>query len=240
LDLPGWQAIYQQLKDKNFEIISVAQDTGGAKDAGPWIDPLHYLEAKPGLPKETVETARKIGRLGYTVLIDEKHLVSKLYNMVNVPTGVWINEKGRIVRPNEVAFVDDRFKNFSGLDSAPYLSALKDWVERGEKSAYVMSEDRLREKLAAHDPSLAMAAAEFGLGEQLYKSGHAAEAIPHFKEAQRLNPRSWSYKRQAWALSDAKRDYGTTFMEEVDKIGGSKVYYTPPDLPAEKKPEKPQ
>jgi tetratricopeptide (TPR) repeat protein len=240
LDLPGWQAIYQQLKDKNFEIISVAQDTGGAKDAGPWIDPLHYLEAKPGLPKETIETARKIGPLGYTVLIDEKHLVSKLYNMVNVPTGVWINEKGRIVRPNEVAFVDDRFKNFSGLDSAPYLSALKDWVERGEKSAYVMSEDRLREKLAAQDPSLAMAAAEFGLGEQLYKSGHAAEAIPHFKEAQRLNPRSWSYKRQAWALSDAKRDYGTSFREEVDKIGGSKVYYTPPDLPAEKKPEKPQ
>ena len=174
------------------------------------------------------------------MLIDEKHLVSKLYNMVNVPTGVWINEKGRIVRPAEVAFVDDRYKNFSGLDSAPYLNALKDWVERGEKSAYVMNEDRLREKLTAQDPSLAMAAAEFGLGEQLYKSGHGVEAIPHFKEAQRLNPRSWSYKRQAWALSDAKRDYGTTFREEVDKIGGSKVYYTPPDLPAEKKPEKPQ
>lgn len=74
----------------------MAQDTGGAKDAGPWIDPLQYLEAKPDLPKETIETARKIGPLTYTVLIDEKHLVSKLYNMVNVPTGVWINEKGRI------------------------------------------------------------------------------------------------------------------------------------------------
>jgi len=35
--LPGWQAIYQQLKDKNFEIVSVAQDTNGVKDAGPWI-----------------------------------------------------------------------------------------------------------------------------------------------------------------------------------------------------------
>ena len=73
----------------------MAQDTGGAKDAGPWIDPLKYLEARPDLPKETVETARKIGPLTYTVLIDEKHLVSKLYNMVNVPTGVWINEKGQ-------------------------------------------------------------------------------------------------------------------------------------------------
>jgi hypothetical protein len=48
----------------------------------------------------------------YTKLIDEQHAVSKLYNMVNVPTGVWINEEGKIVRPNEVAFVDDRFKTF--------------------------------------------------------------------------------------------------------------------------------
>jgi tetratricopeptide (TPR) repeat protein len=213
----------------------VAQDTGGVKDAGPWIDPLQYVESKPDLPKETVETAKKIGPLTYTVLIDEKHLISKLYNMVNVPTGVWIDEKGRIVRPNEVAFVDDRFKNFSGLDSAPYLNALKDWAEKGDKSTFVMSQDRLREKLSANDPNIAQAAAEFGLGEQLYKSGHPAEAIPHFKEAQRLNPKSWNYKRQAWALSDAKRDYGTSFKDEVEKIGGSKAYYPPPELP-EKKP----
>jgi len=190
----------------------VAQDTGGMKDAAQWIN-----AAKPTL----------------TALIDEKHLVSKLYNMVNVPTGVWINEQGMIVRPNEVAFVDDRFKNFTGLDSAPYLNALKDWVERGEKSQYVMSADQLRQKVSTQDPNLAMGAAEFGLAEQLYKTGHSAEAIPHFKEAQRLNPKSWNYKRQAYALGDAKRDYGTTFMDEVNKNGGSKVYYAPPDLPAE-------
>jgi tetratricopeptide (TPR) repeat protein len=208
--------MYQQLKDKNFEIISVAQDTNGVKDAGKWITDAN--------PKPT-----------YTVLIDDKHLVTKLYNMVNVPTGVWINEKGRIVRPNEVAFADDRFKTFTGMDSAPYVNALKDWAEKGDKSAYAMNEDQLRQKLAANDPNVALAAAEFGLGEQLYKSGHLTEAIPHFKEAQRLNPKSWNYKRQAWALSDAKRDYGTTFKDEVDKIGGSKVYYVPPDLPVEKK-----
>lgn len=209
--MPGWQAIYQQLKDKNFEIVSVAQDTNGVKDAGPWI-----TAANPT----------------YTALIDDKHLVTKLYNMVNVPTGVWIDEHGKIVRPNEVAFVDDRFKNFSGLDSAPYLNALKDWIEKGSRSIYVMSEARLRERLTLNDPNIILAAAEFGLGEQLYKAGHLPEAIPHFKEAQRLNPKSWNYKRQAYALSDAQRDYGTTFMDEVNKAGGSKLYYTPPDLPA--------
>lgn len=218
--MPGWQAIYQRLKDKNFEIVSVAQDTNGVKDAGPWITVAHPT---------------------YTVLIDEKHLVSKLYNMVNVPTGVWIDEQGSIVRPNEVAFVDDRFKDFSGLDSAPYLNALADWVEKGDKSVYVMSEERLRERLTVNKSEIALAAAEFGLGEYLYKSGHLTEAIPHFKSAQRLNPKSWNYKRQAYALSDAKRDYGTTFMDEVEKAGGSKVYYAPPDLtpavnPKDKRP----
>jgi tetratricopeptide (TPR) repeat protein len=105
-----------------------------------------------------------------------------------------------------------------------------------------MSEDKLREKMAMNDPNILMASAEFGLGEYLYKSGHVTEAIPHFKEAQKLNPKSWNYKRQAYALGDAKRDYGTTFIDEVNKAGGSKVYYPPPDLPGvngqkEKKPE---
>src|SRR5262249_5205393 len=150
--------------------------------------------------------------------------------LVNVPTGVWIDEKGRIVRPNEVAFIDDRFKSFTGLDSAPYLSALRDWVEKGDKSGYAMSEQRLQEKLTPPDPNALLASAEFGLGEHLYESGHLTEAIPHFKEAQRLNPKSWNYKRQAYKLS-SESDYGTTFMKEVEKAGGSKVYYAPPDLP---------
>ena len=111
------------------------------KDAGPWITAAHPT---------------------FTALIDEKHLVSELYNMVNVPTGVWIDEQGRIVRPNEVAFVDDRFKNFTGLDSAPYLNALKDWVEKGAKSAYVMPEDKLEKKLTVREERLCDARRQAG------------------------------------------------------------------------------
>jgi len=210
LDLPVWQALYAELRDKNFEIVAVAQDSGGVKAAGEWI-----VAASPE----------------YTVLIDESHRVSKLYNMVNVPTGVWIDESGTIVRPGEVAFADDRFREFSGHDSAPYLDALRDWVAQGERSSYVMSEPARREKLAVHDPALPLAAAEFGLAEHLYQSGYLTEAIAHFKEAQRLNPKSWNYKRQAYALSDAERDYETTFAREVKKIGGGKRYYPPPALP---------
>jgi hypothetical protein len=46
--------LYSELNDKNFEIVSVAQDTGGVKAAGPSI-----TAAKPE----------------YTVLIDTQHLV---------------------------------------------------------------------------------------------------------------------------------------------------------------------
>lgn len=190
-------------------IISVAEDTGGVKDAGQWI-----AAAKPE----------------YTALIDDKHLVTHLYNMVNVPTAVWINEQGRIVRPNEVAYVDNRYKAMHGIDAAPYLDAIRDWVSNGDRSAYIMSGQQLQERLKPQSPDRAMADAEFALGEYLFTQGHGPDAIPHFKEAQRLAPDNWNYKRQAWALSDAERDYGTTFMKEVQKLGG-KPYYEPRKLP---------
>jgi hypothetical protein len=182
------------------------------------------------------------------VLIDTKHLVTRLYNMVNVPTAVWINEQGRIVRPNEVAYVDNRFTGMHRLDAAPYLEAIRDWVLKGERSIYVMSEDELKKQIEEQKPEWALAAAEFGLAEHLYHKSQSAAStdrqeeaqrlkaasIRHYKQAQLLNPDNWNYKRQAWALSDAERDYGTSFMKEVQKLGG-KPYYAPRRLPEVKK-----
>ena len=194
-------------------IVSIAEDTGGVKDAGRWI-----TAASPE----------------YTVLIDKEHLVTRLYNMVNVPTAVWINEKGRIVRPNEVAYVDNRYKGMHGIEASEYLDAIRDWVAKGEKSPYVLNESELRQRLAPQNPEWALAAAEFGLAEYLYREGLGTAAIPHYKEAQRLNPENWNYKRQAWALSDAERDYGTNFMKEVQKLQGN-PYYPPRRLTDVKK-----
>jgi tetratricopeptide (TPR) repeat protein len=201
------------LRDKNFEIISVAQDTGGAKDAGPWI-----AAAKPQ----------------FTALIDERQIVTQKYHMVNVPTAVWIDERGRIVRPNEVAFIDDRFKSFTNLESAQYIDAIRDWAARGAKSIYALSEAELKARLKPVNDDRLQADAEFALGEYLFKQGKGADAIPHIKEAQRLDPDNWNYKRQARALSDADRDYGTNFRKEVEKLNG-KPYYEPRKLPEAKK-----
>ena len=201
------------MKDKRFEIISVAEDTGGAKDAGPWI-----TAAKPD----------------FTALVDDQQIVTQKYSMVNVPTAVWIDEQGRIVRPNEVAFVDDRFKPFTGMDAAPYIDAIRDWAANGAKSVFALGEVELKALLKPPSDDRGRANAEFALAEYLYREGKLADAIPHFREAQRLAPDNWNYKRQAWALSDAERDYGTTFRKEVQKLNG-KPYYEPRKLPEPKK-----
>jgi tetratricopeptide (TPR) repeat protein len=211
--LPGWQTLYAELAGRNFEIISVAQDTGGAKDAAPWI-----TKANPQ----------------YTALIDQTQIVTRLYDMVNVPTAVWIDEKGKIVRPNEVAYIDNRFKVFTGLEASEYLDAIRDWATKGSKSPFVLSEQELRARLAPQKAEHAQAAAEFALAEFLSHTNRNQDAIAHYKEAQRLNPDNWNYKRQAWALTDAERDYGTNFGKEVQKLG-SKPYYAPRKLKSEKK-----
>ena len=58
--------------------------------------------------------------------------------------------------------------------------------------------------LKAPSPDRATADAEFALGIPI-QAGEGPDAIPHFKEAQRLAPDNWNYKRQAWALSDAEK-----------------------------------
>jgi hypothetical protein len=211
--LPGWQKLYAELKDKNFVILSVAEDTGGVKAAGPSI-----TAAKPDYP----------------VLIDPEHIVTRLYNLVNVPTAVWINKNGRMVRPPEVAYVDNRYQFLHRLDAGPYIEGIRDWVTNGEKSPFVLSEKELKTRLQAQSTDHALAAAEFGLAEYLYRTNRGKDAVAHYKEAQRLNPDSWNFKRQAWALADAEKDYGTNFLKEVQKLG-TKPYYAPRQLPEGKK-----
>ena len=194
--------------------MSVAQDTGGVRDAGPWI-----AKANPD----------------FTVLIDQEQIVTRLYGLVNVPTGIWINEQGKIVRPPEVAFSDDRFASFSHFKSAPYLDAVRDWIAKGQESEFVLSSDELRKRLTPEPPDRLEADAEFTLAEYLYHAGHGDAAVPHFKEAQRLAPDNWNYKRQAYLFSsNPEHDYGTTFAKEVQKLG-DKPYYPPPNLRPVKK-----
>jgi hypothetical protein len=164
------------------------------------------------------------------VLVDEKHTVATLYGMVNVPTGVWIDERGKMVRPNEVAFIDNRYKSMHGIDAQPYLTGLLDWLDKGDKSIYAMSADRLREHLNQFTPQNLLADANFKMAQYLVNTGHAREAIAYFKTAQSLRPDDWNYKRNAWLFANPDKDYGTNFGKEVKALNG-KPYYPAPELP---------
>ena len=223
MDLPVWQALYTELADTNFVPITVALDTRGPEAARPWIE-----AAKPTYPS----------------LIDRHHVVAELYDMINVPNAVWINEDGRIVRPRETAGSADAFRKMDRTNftipkeasdelratRAGYLDALRDWARNGEKSPYALSEDEVLRRMAGANPDHALAATHFRMGEQLHEAGFAEDAQHHFAEAKRLRPESWSYKRQAWNLEHELKSGGPEFWAAVDALG-DEAYYPPTDIP---------
>jgi hypothetical protein len=218
-----WQALYEELAPRNFVVISVALDSGGAATTAQWIH-----AAKPTYP----------------CLIDERHLVAELYGMVNVPAGVWIDEDGRIVRPSEAAGTSDAFrteldrttKQMSAAGMADrqrvrgaYLEMLRDWAARGRASTFALSEDVARRRVPAAHEEHALAAANFRLGHHLHTRGHRAAAAPYLAEARRLHPESWAYRRQTWELEEPGKAGSATFWAAVDALG-DRPYYPPVEL----------
>ena len=217
MDLPVWQRLYDELKDKNFVVIAVALDTGGAQAAGEWI-----RKAEPTYP----------------CLIDERHVVAELYDIVNVPMGVWIDESGRIVRPAEPSGASDAFRRMDPKtlrlpDDAVedirtrrrvYLDALRDWAEKGASSAHAFAPEEARRRMTGPTEEDALAAANFRLAEHLHRQGRTADALPYFEEAMRLRPESWAYKRQGWALETPGGSGGPKFWAAVQALGDRPYY----------------
>jgi hypothetical protein len=168
----------------------------------------------------------------YPVLLDQGHVVATLYDTVNVPAGIWIDEQGHIVRGPEVASAQQRTPDGTGrVPHEKYLNALRDWVKRGADSIYVRQHERVAPLTGAEAEAAAEAEASFRLGVYLHSEGHPEEAIRHFKRAHELRPENLNYKRQAWNLGDAERDYGTTMQAERDRGIPMHRPLNLPDLP---------
>ncbi len=207
----------------------MALDTGGVEAAGPWID-----RAKTTHP----------------ALIDQAHLVDELLGVVNVPSGVWIDEQGVIVRPPEPAFPwrprqpsDELLGQLPPLmaeqlreaqririDPDSYVTALRDWVARGSDSRYALAADEVLTRSTPRDEARGRAAASFELGQHLQRQGSSEDAVAWFREAHRLQPENWTYKRQAWSLADPLQGpteaYDSDWLTEVRKLGPENYYPT--------------
>jgi hypothetical protein len=186
-----------------------------------------------------------------------------LFGFLNIPMAVWIDEQGVIARPAESASIersplrdmeipeglpermDRMFREVKSIpdDSAAYRTAILDWVANGAASPYVMSPEDV---VAASQPrggDEARAAACFELGECLRRTVGPDAAVPWWREAHRLFPANWTYKRQAWTLvttleGATENDlfqgpndvYDGNWLDDVIAGGGGEHYVVRPAL----------
>jgi hypothetical protein len=155
-------------------------------------------------------------------LIDTEHVVADLYGMINVPTGVWIDEEGRIARPCHAAFGSDLFKQFTGIESKPYLDALRRWVRDGALPAEAAAP---RDQLMLPTSEEQLARAEFTLAWYLHRAGRREAAERHFLRAGELSPNDWTIRRGSMPIRGID-PMGPRFFElyEEWKAAGSPRY----------------
>lgn len=219
-----WQALYEELKSAHFVVIAVALESRGADAARPWIE----------LAKPT-----------YPCLIDVDHQVARLYNMINVPQAVWIDERGQIVRPTETAGVTDDFRKMdlttfampeaerqhAAAARARYLDAIRDWVQKGQASKYALDANAVRRRTSRFTANVARAHANFRLGRHLMAEGRRDEGLAILESAVELNPSAWSLWRQMADLDAVGKAGGPQFWARVKALG-ERHYYAPVEMPA--------
>jgi hypothetical protein len=229
-----WQEVRSELHPQGVEVVTVALDTGGAEAAGPFID---------------------MANAEHPSLIDEAHLLDELLGVVNVPSGIWIDEQGVIVRPPEPAFPGRVGVDYEQLelpegtpkrlveileetrkiriDPQAYLAGLRDWAANGARSRFALSPEEVVARSAPRPAEASEAAACFELGQHLHRTGHPEDAVRWFREARRLQPGNWTYKRQAWSFLDPfqgpSEQYEGDWLTDVRRIGAEN-YYPPVDL----------
>ena len=197
--------MYEELRNDGLVVITVAVDR--ADDARPWIE-----KATPTHPS----------------LIDEEHHLGELYNMVNVPTVVWIDEEGRIARPNDVAFTTEKGGRYAAVSTHEQMDLLRGWVreELPPKPASV-----LHGQVAPMSTDSQLARAHFGLGWWLHQAGTEDAAERHFRIGGDLAPDDFMIRRGTMRYRGSD-PFGPEFRHMVnDWLALGHTYYLP--LPVE-------
>lgn len=228
-------------------VLAVALDSVGADAAQAFTEVPNAADVPPpvrrlmGWDDAMWEAA---GRPSYPCLLDTEHRVAKLYNLTNVPSALWIDEAGRVVRPAEHAGaydmlreidletfeIPDEAANAGRENRARYVDALRDWVAKGDKSAFVLSPDEVAKRSPGPSATDSLAHAHFQIGALYSSTGDLDGAKPFFDEAVRLRPDSWTFRRQRIA-SESREAVGELaaspdFWEAVNKLG-DRNYYEP-------------
>ena len=144
--------------------------------------------------------------------------MSSAYQLVNVPAGIWIDERGRIARPAETASPKNQELKIGEkvirTQGDEYVAALRDWVSKGESSEFVVSDEEYHRRVQERSPDEREADACFKLAVALHDQGQNEAAQKWWQRAQTLNPESWNYHRQDWSFTG---EAGKKWMEKFQK-----------------------
>ncbi len=201
-DLPGWQALHDELRPSGFTVVAVA------------------LDDDPDAVRPFAE--------GFTmpVLYDPGRALPELFAISNVPTAVWIDGDGRIVRPSGAAHGTDLFADFTGIEAGPHLDAVRRWVVEGtvpmtaEDAAAVvadLTEDEVRARL------------HFRIAAFAHGRGDDATTRRHADVAAELAPDDLAVWRAAMPLV-GEDPFGEGFLERYEawRARGSPAHGLPP------------
>jgi hypothetical protein len=138
-----------------------------------------------------------VENITFPVLIDPNHVLTEIYAISNVPTVIWIDEDDQIVRPNGVAFGTDMFKDFTGVESAPHMEAVRRWVRGGEVP---IVPDEARQAVGDLSADEVLARLHFRVAAQARRQADEVTARRHFQEAADLAPNDFTIRRATMPL----------------------------------------
>lgn len=220
------------------------------------MEPAHTHKWIDAAPPSAEDAPR------HTALIEIHHVTDDLFGFVNIPMAVWIDEEGTIVRPAEAASIqrsplrdmdipeglpERMTRMLTEVKAIPdiaddYRAAIVDWAHHGAASRFVLPPEEVVARSVPRGDDEARAAACFELGDHLRRTiGHEA-AVPWWREAHRLYPANWTYKRQAWTLvttpdgedndliQGPNEVYEGNWLDDVIAGGGGVAYNLLPDL----------
>jgi hypothetical protein len=145
--------------------------------------------------------------------IDEDHVLAEALHITNVPTLIWIDEQGRIVRPHDSQFGTDTFTAIHHKRSGPYLDMIRAWVREGEG---VLPPDQVRANQPAPSADHQLARAERTLAAHLAARGESEAAERHFERAGELAPLDWTIRRGSMPLR-GQNPFGPEFFALAEK-----------------------
>src|SRR3954464_2769800 len=202
-DLPAWEERYQELERHGLTVVSIACDRD-PEQARPWLEDLTH-----------------------PALVDADGLVAERYNVINVPTVVWIDEQGRIARPQDTQTATDLFRSMNGIDSAASMAALRRWVVDDDRG---LTDAQIQENLRVPTREEQRARAHARIAVWLTREGRTEAASRHLAEAAALAPHDAAIRRGLLPLTGVD-PFGEAYFALREELEAREIpIYRPLDV----------